>query len=157
MAEPMPQIRAAGLLLQGDSVLLVRHQKGEDTYWLLPGGGVQFGESLEEALHRELLEEACLDAQVGPLVLVNDSIAPDGSRHMVQLVFRCEHVVGEPLVGQDPRVVETRYVGIDEMNDLELRPDLRKELVAGIQKRFHRCSGLRRKALVKRNVASANR
>ena len=56
MAEPTPRIRVAGLLLQGGSVLLVRHQKGEDTYWLLPGGGVQYGESLEEALNRELLE-----------------------------------------------------------------------------------------------------
>lgn len=132
----MPRIRVAALVCKGDSVLLVRHRKGEETYWLLPGGGVQYGESLDEALRRELQEEACLDVRVGPLAMVNDSIAPDGSRHMVQLVFACEADGGAPKVGEDPRVDEVRYVGLDELQDLRLRPDLRQELCDGLSNGF---------------------
>ena len=55
-----PRIRVAGLLRRGDAVLLCNHRKGEQSYWLLPGGGVEEGETLEQALRRELVEECGL-------------------------------------------------------------------------------------------------
>ena len=55
-----PRIRVAGLLRRGDAVLLCNHRKGEQSYWLLPGGGVEEGETLEQALRRELAEECGL-------------------------------------------------------------------------------------------------
>ncbi|MCH7911024.1 MAG: NUDIX hydrolase, partial [Candidatus Hydrogenedentes bacterium] len=82
-----PRVRVAVVVVRGDSILLVRHQKGAASYWLLPGGGVDFGEPLAEALRREVREETCLDVRVGDLILASDSIAPDGSRHVVNLCF----------------------------------------------------------------------
>jgi 8-oxo-dGTP diphosphatase len=132
----MPRLRVAAWVREGDSLLLVRHRKAAETYWLLPGGGVRHGEALDEALRREMYEETRLSVSVGPLVLLNDSIDPKGTRHMVQAVFACEVNSGAPSVGEDPRVDEVRYVPAAELAELPIRPDLRTELLSGLTNGF---------------------
>lgn len=131
-----PRVRVAVVVVRGDSILLVRHQKGAASYWLLPGGGVDFGEPLAEALRREVREETCLDVRVGDLILASDSIAPDGSRHVVNLCFKAEVAGGELGQGSDERVVEARYVSVEELQELRLHPDLCAELSRGIESGF---------------------
>ncbi len=134
--DPSPRVRVAAVIVKGDSILLVRHEKGAASYWLLPGGGVEFGESLAGALRREVREETCLDVRVDDLVLASDSIAPDDSRHVVNLCFKGEVVGGELGLGSDERIVEARYVSPEELQDLTLHPDLRAELSRGIESGF---------------------
>lgn len=131
-----PRIRVAAIICQNRQVLLVRHEKNARSYWLLPGGGVQYGESLEAALKRELIEEVALDVQVSQLVLANDTIAPDGSRHIVNLYFTAQVIGGELAIGGDARVVEARYTPLGEVASLVLHPDIGSELVAGIREGF---------------------
>ena len=131
-----PRIRVAAIIVQGDSVLLVRHTKGSETYWLLPGGGVDYGEALDKALKRELREEANLDVTVKELVFVNDSIAPDGSRHVVNVYFRAEVAGGELAVGDDERVVEVSFMPVAALTSLSLYPDIRAELSKAIAGEF---------------------
>ena len=52
-----PRIRVSAILRWNGRILLARHEKPGKEYWLLPGGGVKAGESLLEALVRELREE----------------------------------------------------------------------------------------------------
>ncbi len=84
-----PRIRVSAILRWQDRMLLCRHEKGEKQYWLLPGGGVNSGESLVDALHRELGEELGIAENLpveGPVAIV-DSIAPIRSfaaKHVVQ-------------------------------------------------------------------------
>jgi ADP-ribose pyrophosphatase YjhB (NUDIX family) len=77
-----PRIRVSAILRWRGSVLLCRHEKqGQPEHWLLPGGGVNSGESLVDALYRELAEELGIDDEPpveGPVAIV-DSISPDAA------------------------------------------------------------------------------
>lgn len=119
---------------------MVRHEKEGSSYWLLPGGGVDRGETLHDALRREFKEEVTLDVEPGDLVMVSESIAPDGSRHMVQCCFTTTRASGEVGLGTDKRVVEARFVSSAELASLEVHPPLNAELIDGIQNGFDSCS-----------------
>ena len=94
-----PIVGVGAVILDGDRVLLVKrgHEplKGE---WSLPGGAVNVGETLKEAIGREVREETCLDVEVGPIVDVLDRIRYDaGGRvefHYVLVDFLCRPLSG---------------------------------------------------------------
>ena len=128
----------AAIILRRDELLLVRHVKQGKSYWLLPGGGIEYGEPLPKALQRELREEASVEIEVGDLVIVNDTIPPDHTRHTINLCFTAHVTKGEISCGTDPRVVEVRYVAVDELSSLTFYPDIRHELVPAIRAGFPR-------------------
>src|SRR5262249_55272298 len=91
-----PRLRVSAVLRWEGRVLLCRHEKpGRGEYWLLPGGGVNGGESLVEALRRELEEEVAIGEDLtfeGPVAVV-DSIAPKQplvGRHVVHVIFAAD-------------------------------------------------------------------
>jgi len=73
-----PVIGVGAVVLDGERVLLIKRGhaplKGE---WSLPGGGVETGETLEQAVAREVLEETGVTIEVGPIVEVLDRISRD--------------------------------------------------------------------------------
>jgi ADP-ribose pyrophosphatase YjhB (NUDIX family) len=131
-----PRIRVSALLRWEGRVLLCRHEKaGRGEYWLLPGGGVNAGESLVDALHRELSEEVGVGSDLafeGP-ILVAESIAPKRafvSRHVVHIVFAgdlsgrsLEHVSS-----QDEAVAGHRLFRSDELDGIVLHPPIQRFL-----------------------------
>jgi 8-oxo-dGTP diphosphatase len=128
----VPRVRVAALILYGGKVVLVRHRARNSSYHLLPGGGVDYRETLAEALVREVAEETGLDVEIGSPVLINDTIDPAGSRHVVNITFRATVVGGEithtPL---DARVEAVELVDPVELASLDLRPPL-AEAIAGV-------------------------
>lgn len=67
MVEEIPILVTAGILTEGERILICQRHR-TDRYglqWEFPGGKVDAGESLKEALGRELREELAIDAEIG--------------------------------------------------------------------------------------------
>ena len=133
----VPRIRVSAILRWRDSILLIRHEKGGEARWLLPGGGVQAGESLLDALARELAEEVGIvelgdEIPVeGPVCLV-DSISPDrwAPKHVVHIIFAGD-LTGQPLdrvTSTDAAVRGHRLFAFNELEGLALHPPIQRFL-----------------------------
>jgi 8-oxo-dGTP diphosphatase len=89
--------RACAAILRDGKILMVRHQNNGRNYWTLPGGGVNEGESLEQAAIREVLEETHLDVSVVKLLFEEPYI------YGVSYCFLATLNDGaEPKLGNDP-------------------------------------------------------
>jgi ADP-ribose pyrophosphatase YjhB (NUDIX family) len=80
-------VTVRGLIVDRGELFMVKHH-GE-SYYALPGGHLERGEHLEEAMVRELLEETGIKAKVGKALLVNDWVGPND--HMVEFFFWIEN------------------------------------------------------------------
>src|SRR5512135_2272853 len=72
--------------------------KNERGLWEFPGGSVEFGETLAQALQREIREEYGAEISVGELVDVADHILPQEHQHWVSPSFVCQIISGEPQI-----------------------------------------------------------
>ena len=128
----LPRIRVSALILEQNRVLLIRHEKAGRAYWLLPGGGVEPGETIEQALRRELREETGLTqvTVAGPVALV-ESIAPPSDpsgKHVVNIVYECVVPSGAlALVSSaDAAIHNHAMVGQSEVGQIDLRPPIQR-------------------------------
>ena len=130
-----PRIRVSALLRWQGRILLIRHEKPGKEYWLLPGGGVNSGESLVDALRRELREELGIDDRLpveGPVAIV-DSIAPERSfaaKHVVHIIFAGD--LGgrslETVTSVDAAVRGHRLFAFGELEEVVLHPPIQRFL-----------------------------
>jgi len=116
------ELRVAGILARDGRVLLVNHRKKGRSYWVLPGGHVERGETLAEALAREMREELALEVGVGPLVLVHDFVTD--RRHVVNHVFLLACAEGEAEVSPTHTLRDARWVALDDLDTLEFLPPI---------------------------------
>jgi 8-oxo-dGTP diphosphatase len=130
-----PRIRVSAILRWKGRVLLCRHEKPGKEYWLLPGGGVNSGESLVDALHRELAEEIGIAEDIpveGPVAIV-DSIAPVRSfaaKHVVHIIFAGD-LSGrslEAVTSHDAAVRGHRLFEVQDLDGVVLHPPIQRFL-----------------------------
>jgi len=127
--ERLPRIRLAGVVVRRDKLLLVKHQRNGREYYLLPGGGLEWGESCESGLAREFLEELSVKVSVGPLLLVSESIEPRGRRHILNLTFHVRIKGGILKLNPDRRLRAVRWVTRQELVQLTFYPEIRREIL----------------------------
>jgi ADP-ribose pyrophosphatase YjhB (NUDIX family) len=101
-----PIVGVGGVIVAGEQVVLIK--RGSEPLkgrWNLPGGVVEVGETLHEALVRELLEETGLEVEVGPVIEVFDRITRDADGrvrfHYVLVDYLCWPVAGTLRAGSD--------------------------------------------------------
>jgi mutator protein MutT len=116
-----------GVVFVDGRVVLIR--RGQDPLrgrWVIPGGTVELGETLHEAVVREMEEETGLVVRPREVVLVFDRIQRDGSAvdyHYVVIDYLCDYVSGEPRAGSDAD--ELALVARDEVDAYDLPPQAR--------------------------------
>lgn len=122
--KPVPAV--AAIILRDREILLIR-RGGEPGLglWSIPGGSVELGETLEEALKREVREETALEIQVGKLAGVHNLVVCEEGRirfHYVILDYFADVVSGEMCPATD--VTDCRWVRLDELGQYELTDSL---------------------------------
>lgn len=129
------RVRVAGLLAEGGRLLLIRLYSPvlNSDIWTAPGGGVEFGETMEEALKREFQEETGLSIEVRKLLHINELI--ELPYHAIELFFEVDKVSGELYLGQDPEhysenqlLKEVRFFEENELSGIPVKPEVLKTL-----------------------------
>jgi 8-oxo-dGTP diphosphatase len=121
------RVRVCGVLIEDNAILLVKHEGlgSKGYFWSPPGGGVEFGESVEQTLIREFQEETGLTVKVGQFLLFHEHI--DSKFHALELFFTVHRVSGTAALGIDPELegktammVELRSFSFTEIQEMPL-------------------------------------
>jgi len=117
-----PVVGVGGVVVRDGRALLVRRGK-EPLYgrWVVPGGTVELGETLEEALVREMEEETGLHVEPVEVLTVFDRIDRDGghvSYHYVIVDYLCRWRAGEARAASD--ALEVAWVSAEDLPRYDL-------------------------------------
>ncbi len=109
--------------------------KNERGKWDFPGGGVEFGEKIEDALIREIKEEYALDIEVKELLEVCNHIIPEEKQHWVSPTFLCAHKAGVPKICEPEKCEEIGWFTLEEVEQCDLTIASKQDLII-LKKKF---------------------
>ena len=123
-----PILGVGGIIFNGNRVLLAKRNKAPGKgQWSLPGGMVELGETLEQALLREIREEVGIEIRIGGLARLLDRIIHDDRQrvqyHYVIVDYWAEMVAGEPRAASD--VSDLRFAPLGEVGNMEVHRDVK--------------------------------
>ena len=120
MGKRKVRVRAAAVVVRQGELLVVRQQvHGRRVRWVLPGGGVDYGESIGEAARREVREETGLDVRIKKLLYIGDFLP--GTKHVLDVIF-LGHLKGGMPTRQVEEIEAIRFVPLAEVLDLPIAP-----------------------------------
>ncbi len=140
MSPAAPVVGVGGVVVRDGRVLLIRRGKAP-LYgrWVVPGGTVELGETLEEALVREMEEETSLRVEPIEVLTVFDRIERDGERvvyHYVIVDYLCRWLSGEAKAGSD--ALDAAWATPEQLAGYDLPP----KALEVVQDAFRRGAGL---------------
>ncbi len=104
--------------------------RNEQGKWEFPGGSVDFGETLQQAIRRELEEEFGVVIEVGELVAVANHIITDESQHWVSPTFLCRIVKGQPEIMEPEKCLQFGWFTLSQIEEMISRDEV-SGVVAG--------------------------
>lgn len=122
------RIAVRGLIIYEDKFLIMKRSKiarGEYGFWELPGGGQDFGESPEEALHREIEEEAKLEIEVIKPLSVWHYLR-ECNLQIIGFTFLCK--AKDLNVTLSDEHLDYAWVKYKDIDNYKIFPELRKEI-----------------------------
>ena len=117
------RVRYQGLIIKDSMVLLIRLTRHADgaSYWVIPGGGIEPGESEEECVIREMKEETNLDVFVERLLIEQATIP--GDAYLFHKTYLCRIVSGEPAPGYEPEPEAAAHYSISAVRWFDLEDE----------------------------------
>ncbi len=129
-----PIVAVGGVILKNEKVLLVKRQNPPDkSMWSIPGGAVELGETLSEAVQREINEECGINVDNGQIIAVIDKIysAKSGILYHYEIVdFEFKDFIGTPYPGSD--ALDIRFFTFNEALNCKTVATSVKELIEKI-------------------------
>src|ERR1035437_6007118 len=131
------------IVFHDNNVLVMHRNKFGNEYYALIGGGIDFGESAENALRREIKEESNLESDSPKLVFIEEAGDPFGT----QYIYLCDYVGGDISLQPNSEEAQINKMGknlyeplwlpIGELpNKPFMSPELKQALIDGINKGF---------------------
>jgi mutator protein MutT len=99
----MKNIRAVAIIIKDREILLMHRINNGKEYFVFPGGGVEKGETIEDAVLREIKEEACLEVKIDRLLYQH--VYDDDSE---QFFYLCNYISGEAKLGKGNEAEEMK-------------------------------------------------
>ena len=136
---PSPIIGVGAVILNqaGEVVLIRRGKEPRRGEWSIPGGRLEWGESVHDALRREVHEETGLKVEIEGLIDVVDAVsrnaAGEAIRHYVLIDFLTRPIDGELCAGSD--AAEARWVPFDNLAEYSLWSETRRIIEAAMRMR----------------------
>ena len=96
-------------------ILMVNNKGGG---WSLPGGAMEKGENLEQAVIREVKKETSLTIEAGEIIAVNEAIFKDKRHHAIFITFNAKVIEGEISIIDKDEISEIEWVSIQRANEL---------------------------------------
>jgi 8-oxo-dGTP diphosphatase len=126
--EPLsrPQIAVSAAIFRNGQILLVRRARSPAKgFYSLPGGRVEFGETLHAALHREVDEETSLKIEIVELAGWREVVpGPDGGGHYLIMSFAARWIANEPALNDE--LDDFKWLPPDVLGDLKLTGGLQE-------------------------------
>jgi ADP-ribose pyrophosphatase YjhB (NUDIX family) len=115
-----PQLAVSAAIFRDGKVLLVRRARSPAKgLYSLPGGRVEFGETLHEALHREVDEETALKVEIIGLAGWREVVpGTSGGGHYLIMSFAARWIAGEPVLNEE--LDDVRWLEPEALGDLKL-------------------------------------
>jgi 8-oxo-dGTP diphosphatase len=125
MTEIHPTPGVGAVIIYDERLLLIRRGRGAyRDYWAVPGGRQRYGETMREAVAREVLEETGLTVDVGDVVWAGDIMdeTQTPSYHYTVVDFAAIPTGGHLEAGDD--AAEVRWVPVEEVRAMRLTPTM---------------------------------
>jgi 8-oxo-dGTP diphosphatase len=117
------RVRACGICWHDDKLLMVNHSGITPTnFWAPPGGGVEFGQSIEEAIKKEFLEETGFHVAPGDFLFGCEYI--EHPIHSIELFYSIAETEGKLRKGYDPEIQiikNVKFLSATEILELPTR------------------------------------
>lgn len=113
--------RYQGAIVRDHHILLIAHREHATgrTYWVIPGGGIEPGETEEACVRREMLEETSLTVHVERLLM--DESSTEGRVYEKYKTYLCTPLSGEAAPGYEPEPEASANYRIDQVAWVDLR------------------------------------
>ncbi|HEY6832750.1 MAG TPA: NUDIX hydrolase [Pseudolabrys sp.] len=130
-----PYLAVSAAIIRDGKVLVVRRaRKPALDLYTVPGGVVEAGEALSEAVAREVREETALEIEVGALAGHREVIVRDGEgraeRHFVILCFAARWIAGEPVLNEE--LDDARWIDPAELAGMRTTEGLAEIVAAAV-------------------------
>lgn len=118
-----------------------QHAKNERGRWEIPGGAIEFGETFEQGLKREIREELGIEIELKDMLQLADHLIPDEQQHWVSPTYICEIVSGTPTILEPQKCDEIGWFSLEEAAKLPLSIVTQQDIAILNQRRSQQLIG----------------
>ena len=118
-------IRPAILIIENNKILTMQYRYGDADVYNLPGGNVEFGETMADTLAREMVEELNLQVEIQELVSIGEVFFLEKKKHTLHALFKGKIIAGEPIINPaETSALAIKWINISDLPNINLYPNI---------------------------------